>query len=50
MSNTDEQTLEKEIRRLVSTLEKVRTLRTDRASGRAPQASALNVAFDLPWS
>jgi DNA-binding transcriptional MerR regulator len=44
-----EQTLEKEIRRLVSTLQKVRTLRTDRASGRAPQSSALNVAFDLPW-
>lgn len=43
-----EQTLEKEIRRLVSTLQKVRTLRTDRASGRA-QSSALNVAFDLPW-
>jgi DNA-binding transcriptional MerR regulator len=44
-----EQTLEKEIRRSVSTLEKLRTLRTDRASGRAPQSSALNVAFDLPW-
>jgi hypothetical protein len=41
--------LEKEIRRLVSTLEKVRTLRTGGASGRAPQSSALNVAFDLPW-
>ena len=44
-----EQTLEKEIRRLVSTLQKVRTLRTDRASGGVPQSSALNVAFDLPW-
>ena len=44
-----EQTLEKEIRRLVSTLEKVRTLRTVRARGRAPQAAALGVAFDLPW-
>ncbi len=44
-----EQMLENEIRRLVSTLQKVRALRTDRASGRAPQPSALNVAFDLPW-
>ena len=44
-----EQTLEDEIRRLVSTLEKVRTLRTDRVTGRAQQTSALNVAFDLPW-
>lgn len=44
-----EQTLEKEIRRLVSTLEKVRSLRADRASGRAPQPPALNVTFDLPW-
>ena len=44
-----EQTLEKEIRRLASTLEKVRTIRTGRESGRAPQSSALNVAFDLPW-
>jgi DNA-binding transcriptional MerR regulator len=44
-----EQTLENEIRRLVNTLEKVRTLRTDRVSGRAPQPSARNVAFNLPW-
>jgi DNA-binding transcriptional MerR regulator len=44
-----EQTLEKEIRRLVSTLDRTRALRSDRARGRGLQSSALNVAFDLPW-
>jgi DNA-binding transcriptional MerR regulator len=44
-----EQSLERDIRRLASTLEKVHTLRTDRAVGCAPKTAGLSVTIDLPW-
>ena len=54
-----EATLENEIRRLVSTMDKVRSLRADLIRGQAPAAGELarllkpsakfDVAFELPW-
>lgn len=44
-----EHAIEQEIGRLVSTLDKVRTLRSDRARGNELQAAVRTVAFDLPW-
>jgi hypothetical protein len=54
-----EATLESEVRELVNTIDKVRSLRADLVRGRAPAAgelarllrpsAELNVAFELPW-
>lgn len=44
-----EQALEKEMRRLASTMEKVRSLRSDLAGHVPAAAEQFAVAFDLPW-